>query len=73
LIASIPDMARMDDRLFSIEGTPPALGRLPTGCAFHPRCPQAQDLCRHLAPQAHAEGDHSAACHFAFQNVASVA
>ncbi len=73
LIASIPDMTRMDDRLFSIEGTPPALGHLPSGCAFNPRCTVAQDVCRHLAPQTHVEGDHNATCHFAFQNVVSAA
>ena len=42
LIASIPNMAEEKDRLFSIEGLPPPLGSHPGGCAFHPRCPQAQ-------------------------------
>lgn len=66
LIASIPDMTRRTDRLFSIDGTPPALGKLPTGCPFHPRCVAAQDICRRDAPPIHNSGDHSAACHFAF-------
>lgn len=67
LIASIPNMAVESERLFSIDGTPPVLGKLPTGCAFHPRCLQARDICRSLAPQAQTAGaGHSAACHFAF-------
>ncbi|WP_142781838.1 ABC transporter ATP-binding protein [Agrobacterium sp. T29] len=65
LIASIPDMSIETDRLFSIEGAPPPLGKLPGGCAFHPRCPQVHPICRTLAPQLRNFGDHSAACHFA--------
>ncbi|MES2665710.1 MAG: ABC transporter ATP-binding protein [Pseudomonadota bacterium] len=67
LIASIPDMTVAHERLFSIEGTPPALGKLPGGCAFHPRCTMAQDICRVTAPPLREFGGHSAACHFADQ------
>lgn len=69
LIASIPNMAVQRDRLFSIDGSPPALGGHPGGCAFHPRCVMAQDICRRLAPPVLAEpgsAAHQAACHFAF-------
>ncbi len=65
LIASIPDMTVAHDRLFSIDGTPPALGKLPGGCTFHPRCLQAQAICRSTAPPAIDLGGHLAACHFA--------
>ena len=64
LIASIPNMAVERDRLFSIDGTPPALGKLPGGCAFHPRCSLAQDICRRQAPPVRGTPDHIAACHF---------
>ena len=67
LIASIPNMAVTRERLFSIDGAPPALGRLPGGCAFHPRCVQAQAVCRERAPEPHCRGEHLARCHFAFQ------
>jgi oligopeptide/dipeptide ABC transporter ATP-binding protein len=66
LIASIPDMTRESERLFSIEGTPPALGHLPPGCAFNPRCFMAQEICRREAPPSGHHGDHAATCHFAF-------
>ncbi|HEX4767497.1 MAG TPA: ABC transporter ATP-binding protein [Lichenihabitans sp.] len=39
-----------DERLKAIPGEPPAIGALPTGCPFHPRCPQARDLCRSSEP-----------------------
>ncbi|MFO1067879.1 MAG: ABC transporter ATP-binding protein [Geminicoccaceae bacterium] len=65
LIASIPDMETERERLFSLEGVPPALGSLPRGCAFHPRCPQAQGICRERAPVRHRHGDQLVACHFA--------
>jgi oligopeptide/dipeptide ABC transporter ATP-binding protein len=37
-------------RLTAIEGQPPDLARLPAGCAFAPRCPDAIDRCRAEAP-----------------------
>lgn len=66
LIASVPDMSHEKERLFSIDGTPPPLGRLPGGCAFHPRCTQAQDICRKLAPDFRGIPGHRARCHFSF-------
>ena len=38
----------------------------PSGCYFHPRCPYAQDRCRHEEPPVREIGaDHWVACHFA--------
>lgn len=38
----------------------------PSGCYFHPRCPYAQDRCRHEEPPVRELGaDHWVACHFA--------
>lgn len=49
-----------------IAGQPPSLLHLPAGCAFHPRCPYAEDLCRVRVPPAIAvAAGHTAACHFA--------
>ncbi len=45
LMASVPTIDRKTERLFSIEGTPPPLWDLPTGCRFAPRCPVAMDRC----------------------------
>jgi peptide/nickel transport system ATP-binding protein len=37
-------------RLATIAGSPPNLERLPTGCAFAPRCDQAEDSCLAAIP-----------------------
>jgi peptide/nickel transport system ATP-binding protein len=33
-----------------IPGSPPDLRALPSGCAFHPRCPWAMERCRKETP-----------------------
>jgi oligopeptide/dipeptide ABC transporter ATP-binding protein len=38
------------ERLYSIEGQPPALHALPRGCSFAPRCAQAHGICLERAP-----------------------
>ncbi|MGA3183828.1 MAG: ABC transporter ATP-binding protein [Candidatus Dormibacteria bacterium] len=45
LLASIPGAAGSGGRLIPIVGQPPSLIRIPSGCAFHPRCPFAMDVC----------------------------
>ena len=43
LIACVPAPGR---RLETIEGAPPAMNRIPQGCAFAERCPKARENCR---------------------------
>src|ERR671922_2277606 len=50
LLQSVPRLGEARDRLPSIAGEPPDLGRLPAGCPFHPRCDAALDVCRTGAP-----------------------
>jgi oligopeptide/dipeptide ABC transporter ATP-binding protein len=50
LLESIPRMGNARQRLTAIDGQPPDLARLPEGCAFAPRCPDAVDRCRVEAP-----------------------
>ena len=72
LLESIPRLDQKGRELFAIKGLPPNLLHVPTGCAFNPRCPQAQDICRTELPplQAVAEQDggelpgRASACHF---------
>jgi peptide/nickel transport system ATP-binding protein len=43
LLGSMPRLDRdRTDRLMPIQGTPPSLINLPSGCAFHPRCAYAE-------------------------------
>jgi oligopeptide/dipeptide ABC transporter ATP-binding protein len=62
LMASVPQMERKD-RLFSIEGQPPALHELPPGCRFAARCIYARELCHNEYPApCLVEEGHTAYC-----------
>jgi oligopeptide/dipeptide ABC transporter ATP-binding protein len=50
LLASVPIMGVKRERLYQIEGQPPDLRSIPSGCAFWPRCPSAMDICREQYP-----------------------
>jgi oligopeptide/dipeptide ABC transporter ATP-binding protein len=65
LLDSIPHDDRSRRRLHQIPGSVPNIRKLPPGCAFAPRCPAAQPLCREVEPvlTEFAPGQ-AAACHF---------
>ncbi len=50
LLAVVPRIREKQRRLPAIPGAIPPPGRLPGGCRFHPRCPQAIARCREAAP-----------------------
>jgi len=50
LLHSFPSLHGPQHRMVGIPGSPPDLRVLPTGCAFHPRCPFAFDTCRSVIP-----------------------
>lgn len=45
LMGSIPKIGDEQDRLSQIPGAMPHLSEVPSGCAFHPRCPLAEEKC----------------------------
>jgi peptide/nickel transport system ATP-binding protein len=45
LIGSVPSHNRRGEPLMQIPGMTPSLLTLPPGCAFHPRCPRADNGC----------------------------
>jgi oligopeptide transport system ATP-binding protein len=54
----------LEPRPEPIEGSPPDMTSPPDGCAFHPRCSLAIDICRTVQPQLRRAGDgHRSACH----------
>jgi oligopeptide/dipeptide ABC transporter ATP-binding protein len=57
LLNSIPRMSDTRNRLAAIDGQPPDLVALPSGCAFAPRCPSAFDRCRESPPSQLTFGD----------------
>ena len=51
LIASTPTMAAdVSTNLYQIPGNMPPLTAIPEGCAFHPRCPRAEQQCQQSTP-----------------------
>jgi len=65
LLAALPKLDGGDEPLVGIEGRPPSLRERPAGCAFHPRCPLAQERCRIEEPVLREVGATWSACHFA--------
>ena len=65
LLRSIPRLDAEDkEPLHPIQGLPPSLIHVPTGCAFHPRCPYIMDVCRADVPALlPVDGHHASACH----------
>jgi oligopeptide/dipeptide ABC transporter ATP-binding protein len=56
-----PDEARAD---VILRGEVPSAFDPPTGCRFHPRCPQAMPVCAEVDPPLRAEAaGHEVACH----------
>ena len=49
LVSAIPHPGRAIRRMV-LQGDPPNPANRPSGCAFHPRCPVATDLCRRETP-----------------------
>jgi peptide/nickel transport system ATP-binding protein len=62
LMGSIPSLVGEREELMQIDGTMPRLTAIPSGCAFHPRCPQAFDRCHHERPELMPAGSTRAAC-----------
>ncbi|WP_089939333.1 ABC transporter ATP-binding protein [Candidatus Entotheonella palauensis] len=63
LLNSVPTMEERPERLFAIEGQPPALWDLPEGCRFAPRCAYAEERCEEAyPPQIEVSEGHSADC-----------
>lgn len=64
LLNSRPQANRRGQPLQPIYGSPPNLAHIPTGCAFHPRCQQADAACRALIPtDIEVSPGHYVACH----------
>ena len=67
LLAAVPEPdPTVKKRERPVRGDIPSPIDRPTGCAFHPRCPLAQAICKEQEPELRlVAGEHFAACHFA--------
>lgn len=69
LISSIPTLGGQRHRIEGIPGLAPSPRNWPTGCRFHPRCPDALPVCSQEAPisTTHAD-DQRVVCHLYSSN-----
>ncbi|MGE5485654.1 MAG: ABC transporter ATP-binding protein [Ignavibacteriales bacterium] len=66
LLAALPRAETRSQRLAVTEGFPPDPLRIPPGCSFRPRCPQAASICEGERPQLKDAGaGRLVACHLA--------
>ncbi len=66
LIAATPALHAENRRIrIPIQGELPSPLTPPSGCAFHPRCPYATELCRQETPQLRSVESREVACHWA--------
>ncbi|MBP0048015.1 ABC transporter ATP-binding protein [Marinobacterium sp. AK62] len=63
LMNALPQMAIPGQRLNQIRGSMPTLQKIPTGCAFNPRCDYVMDVCKHQLPGYTRSGNCQVACH----------
>jgi oligopeptide/dipeptide ABC transporter ATP-binding protein len=61
-LASIPNIKLEQPKLQTMPGSPPDLVNPPPGCVFHPRCPQAMDVCKTKKPETKTEDGHLVSC-----------
>jgi oligopeptide transport system ATP-binding protein len=81
LVAAVPRLGiRGRARLAALPGDPPDPANIPSGCPFHPRCPEATEHCAVVRPEltvgttafnGQGAGLHLAACHYAWQPAAT--
>jgi len=63
LLSAIPDIEGKGRSSTPVAGEVPNPLNLPSGCMFHPRCPQAREQCRQESPALLTIGGVQVACH----------
>ena len=63
LLDAVPDLEMSGRQRTPVAGEVPNPLSPPSGCAFHPRCPHANDRCRSERPKLIWRGEASNACH----------
>jgi oligopeptide/dipeptide ABC transporter ATP-binding protein len=65
LLNAVPKLEGTRGRLRGIPGTVPNPAALPSGCAFHPRCPRQKERCAEEDPEREAvRSTHWVTCHY---------
>jgi peptide/nickel transport system ATP-binding protein len=64
LLGAYPSVVGPLDAIRPLMGDPPSLGRMPSGCRFHPRCVSATELCGRTTPAPRGQTAHWDLCHY---------
>lgn len=67
LMALIADVQADIDELTAIPGRVPTFNENISGCAFHPRCAQATQLCKEKLPLFDTQNQHMVMCHHPYR------
>jgi peptide/nickel transport system ATP-binding protein len=62
LMSAFPSVAGPRRELLGIPGSPPDLARPPSGCRFHPRCPEVMPQCLTVEPALYQVGSDEVRC-----------
>jgi peptide/nickel transport system ATP-binding protein len=62
LMSAFPSVRGPRRELIGIPGSPPDLARPPSGCLFHPRCPDVMPACLSREPELYRVGDAEVRC-----------
>ncbi|HET9157516.1 MAG TPA: ABC transporter ATP-binding protein [Myxococcaceae bacterium] len=62
LMRSVPTVGGPRKELVGIPGSPPDLAHLPSGCPFHPRCPDVMPSCLTVEPELYRVGEADVRC-----------
>jgi peptide/nickel transport system ATP-binding protein len=62
LMNAFPSIRGPRRDLVGIPGAPPDLARPPSGCRFHPRCPEVMPVCVSCEPELYAMGESEVRC-----------
>ncbi|KQV70131.1 oligopeptide/dipeptide ABC transporter ATP-binding protein [Rhizobium sp. Root1220] len=74
LVSSVPVPGKPLESRVILQGEPPNPANRPSGCAFHPRCPIALNVCRSTTPELRSIGQgRTAACHVVPGDEAAIA
>lgn len=64
LLSAVPKIDGHDQNIIHLEGDLPSPSHPPSGCYFHPRCPQAMDQCKESYPVvSEVDQNHEVNCH----------
>lgn len=73
LIRAIPKLTVDDEEIEGIPGSPPNPSHLPSGCAFHPRCPHVKPVCISERPHLMQFDEGRIECHLTLEEMERVA